>query len=331
MDVRLARPTDAPLVLGLSLDDSAHLVKGSGWPTTDRATHAVWHALAPLALRGRMWVARDDSSAAVLQARPRRYVIGWDVTRLAARGDSPNVIPAVIGAATEHIQSRGVPRLFARCAGPGSEELKQHGFLSLAREFVLVGPGEVPLDPQPLPDDTRYRMPQDAWPIHQLESAVTPPFVRQVEGLTSLDWSQRIPAMSEIVVEREGRVVAWIGWGTYAGRGLRQLGLLIEREYQDLARGLLVHVLQNATPGRQFVARVRDYQTEVLRAFLDTGFQVVAEEDLMVKHALVEPARARARMHVARVPGIQAFHYHLGILAVPSGRRQAVESGLKEK
>jgi hypothetical protein len=156
-------------------------------------------------------------------------------------------------------------------------------------------------------------MPQDAWPLHQLESDVTPPLVRQLEGLASIDWSRKDRDMSEIVVERDGRVVAWVGWGARVAPDLIQVGLLGHPGYKEVGPSLLQHVLAQGSAGSRYVARVRDYQVEALRTFLDAGFQDVVEEILMVKHARVELARvAKARLQVAHVPSMQPFHSRLG-------------------
>jgi hypothetical protein len=309
MDVRLARPTDAPLVAALALDESAHLVKSFGWPATNRVHRTlIRSAVPPIALPGRVWVARDGRASALLEAQPRRYVIGWDITRLVARGEFDRVLGPVLDAAIDHVRSRGVPRLFARCGDDAAAELKIVGFQALARELVLVGPTCSAEGVEALPDDSRYRMPQDAWPLHQLESEITPPLVRQLEGLTSLDWSAKIRGMSEIVVERDGRIAAWIGWGVNLGRGFTQIGMLIHPEHRDVAPVLLHHVLHAAPEQARFVARVRDYQTDVLTVFRDAGFDTVAEEILMIRHAAVEQAREARRMKVAPVSSIHAFN-----------------------
>lgn len=313
MDVRLARPTDAPLALALALDESAHLVKSFGWPALNRAHSTVMRTIIPpMALPGRTWLARDGAAVALLEAQPRRYVIGWDVTRLVVRGDRDRVLGPILQAAIDHVCGRGVPRLFARCSDDGASDLKVIGFQALARECVLVGPSTAVVDAESLPVDSRYRMPQDAWPLHQLESEITPPLVRQLEGLTSLDWSSKIRGMSEIVVEREGRIAAWIGWGVNLGRGYAQIGMLIHPDHRDVAPFLLDHVLRSAKPNARFVARVRDYQTDALTAFTDAGFTLVGEEILMVKHARVELAAAGRRRKAApissiHVPGIRVL------------------------
>jgi hypothetical protein len=153
-------------------------------------------------------------------------------------------------------------------------------------------------------------MPQDAWPLHQLESAVTPGSVRQLEGLTSQEWSHRVSGMSEVVVERDGRVVGWVGWGRKAGPDLYQIGLLVHPAHRELAPDLLLHALKS-NPARRFVARVRDYQQEVLTAFCDAGFAVVAEEIIMLRHARVEVAQQPKRVLVlppVPAPTVRILH-----------------------
>src|SRR5579872_2582292 len=308
MDVRLARPTDAPLVLALALDDKAHLVRSNSWPAANPVARSVVRALLPYTLPGRSWLARDGSAAALLEAQPRRYVIGWDVTRLAVHGCPDAVVDGVVAAATAHLRAHGVPRLFARCAPEASDLLKARAFHPLAREYVLA---RAPMSPErdgELPIDSRYRMPQDAWPLHQLESDVTPPLVRQLEGLTSLDWSRMPRGRSEIVVERDGRVVAWIGWGSAAGRGITHIDLLVHREHAEAAASLVDHVLATAPEGTLFAARVRDYHTEALTILRNAGFEIVGEEVLLVKHGSVELAKVKLWWKVTPAPSVHAFH-----------------------
>jgi hypothetical protein len=277
-----------------------------------------------------MWIATDGPNVAVLEARPRTYVIGWDVVRLAMRGEDPErAAGAVLGEAVQHLQRKGVPRLFARCRDEAQDDLLALGFRPLGREKILTGRGVTPGEGCELPDGSRYRMPQDAWPLHQLENAVTPPLIRQLEGLTSLDWTGGSRSVSEIVVERDGQAVGWIGWGSRAAPGLRRLGLLVHPDHTELAPVLLRHVLAQAGPDTAFQARVRDYHSELLTAFTEAGFRPVGEEVLMVRHGGVVPARARPRMQVARVPGIQAFPFITGM--APTHPEAAAAGPRKDK
>jgi hypothetical protein len=318
MDVRLARPTDAPLVLSLSLDAGAHLVRSYGWPAVNPAPRTVLRAWLPLAPRGRLWIARNERTAALLEAEPRQYVIGWDVTRLAARGEGvEEAVAAAVNAATEHLRCRGVPRLFARCGQDGCTYLRPLGFHPLAREYVLLGPDRPPSDDESPPLDSRYRMPQDDWPLHQLESQVTPPLVRQLEGLSSLDWSRPVRKMSEIVIERDGKVIAWVGWGKRLAPKHRNIAMLIHPDHIELARALLGQAMRQAGDGCRLVTRVRDYHLETLRAFTDAGFTVVAEDVILVKHGAVEMAPVqKSRLAVQAVPSVQGFPIRLHPVAL---------------
>lgn len=319
MDVRQVRPTDVPLVLALALDESAQIVTGPAPYTRPPIHRTIAQAAVPMALPGRTWIGADGAAAGLLEAQPRQYVIGWDVARLAVRGDSSRILGPLVHAATVHLQNRGVPRLFARCPAAHRDVLSALDFMSLAREYVLLGPATHRRQETPLHADSRYRMPQDAWPLHQLESETTPVLVRQLEGLTSSDWSHKSRDMSEIVIEQDGRIVAWIGWGAKARDGLVQLAMLVHPDHKDLAPNLLVHALDHAAPNTRFVTRVREYRVEVLKAFTEAGFQIIAEETVMVKHAGVEMAQVeRGKLRLARVPSIQGVNTQLRYSAVPA-------------
>jgi hypothetical protein len=313
MDVRLARPTDAALVLSLALDASSHIVKGFGWATSNDAVRALIRASLPLGTRGRAWIARDRENIALLEAEPRQYVIGWDINRLAVRGeDVDETVACVIGAAVCHLQNRGVPRMFARTTEDRASYLRPLGFHALAREYVLLSPMGHESGSASPPPDSRYRMPQDSWPLHQLESEVTPPLVRQLEGLTSLDWSRPVRRMTEIVVEGDGHVVAWISWGARLGPHHRGMTMLLHPDHKELADVLIRHALAQGPDDSRFVARVRDYHVHALRAFIDAGFSIESEEVLLVKHAGVELAPAfKPRLAVNTVPSISGFNVHL--------------------
>jgi hypothetical protein len=335
MDVRLARPTDAPLIMSVALDDGAHLVRTPSWPANNHTARTLARSFGALSLHGRMWIVREGSSLALIEIEPRRYVIGWDVTRLAVRGDPDRVLGPALHAAVDHLQSKGVPRLFARCSSEAGDILRQHDFQQMAREFVFVGPSQPSCEGGDLSIDARYRIPADAWPLHQLEMSVTPPMIRQLEGLTSVEWSKRIKDMTEVVVERDGKLVAWVGWGPAAGPHFVQVNLLVEPAYADLAPELVRHAVQQLKAGDRPVARVRDYHNEAIRAVLENGFELVAEEVLMLKHAGVERALAsRRRLQVAPVPSLQALNVRLGsprrmaaslLPRIPHGRNLACD------
>jgi hypothetical protein len=265
MDVRQARPTDAPLVLTLAIDRDAHLVRGTEGPDRAPLLRTLWRALLPLG--SGLWIARDGGASALLEVRPRPYVIGWDITRLAVRrnrareesGERSEVLGAVIAAAAEQAQRRGVPRLFVRCTDEALQALQRYDFRPIAHEYVLLG------------------------------------------GSSSLEWSTPRRHSQEIVVERDGAIVGWIGWRTRPVGGLLPLGMVFHPDH-DGAAELLAHAMGRLPAGARAIIRVREYQEEVVRVCLDAGFVVVAGETVAVKHGRLQFAEAPRRLHAARVP-----------------------------
>lgn len=304
MDVRQARPTDASLVFALALDKASHLVQGTDWPGIDPTIRTLLTSVFPIGMPGGVWIARAATSVALLEAHPRRYVIGWDISRLAMRGSDTEVLSAVVTAAADHVRRRGIPRLFARCDDRGLDTLCPLNFRPIARELVLAASGSREPQGHPPPPGSRYRMPQDAWPLHQLANAVTPALVRQLEGSTSLEWSDRPGKLIEIVVERGGQIVAWGAWQPTPRQGQILLGMVTHPNHADLARDLLPHLLDQVPVANRLVARVREYQENVVQAFLDTGFQVTARETVTVKHGLLVPAPVRRKVRVPSIPTI---------------------------
>jgi hypothetical protein len=306
MDVRPVRPADAPLVLALALDDRSHIVRHSERPASSPIVRTLAHTFAPLPTSTRAWLARGPAGVGLVEAYPRRYVIGWDIGRLVIRGDRDEILAPLIGAVTSYVQGRGVPRLFARCRREEGEFLCKYGFVVLAREYVLTACVSHSSEDSRLPTDSRYRMPQDAWPLHQLESQTTPTLIRQLQGMTGSDWSHQGKDMSEIVVEREGRIVAWLGT-TKERNGQWRLQMLVHPDYRDVGPKLLHHALTLGPARGGFSTRVRDYQTDTLAAFTGAGFTIMAEETLLVKHGQVELAReAKRRVRLSRVPSMPA-------------------------
>jgi hypothetical protein len=148
-----------------------------------------------------------------------------------------------------------------------------------------------------MPSGMRYRMPSDAWPLHQLESDITPALVRQLEGLTSLAWSMKPQRrwqrdeLSELVVERDGTIVGWAGWRERLHQGYIRLGLLAQSDDRDMASALVAHALlaiHAAYPQARVVVRLRDYQMGLHSALLDHNFRELGREALHIKHGRLQ-------------------------------------------
>src|SRR5579875_2187464 len=114
MYIRLARPTDAPLILSLALSENSHLITDPAWPAPGSLLRPLAVSLIPLLRSSRVWVAREQGTDVLLEVRPRRYVIAWDIVRLNMRGNGESLLPPLLSALTLDMQRQGVPRLFAR-------------------------------------------------------------------------------------------------------------------------------------------------------------------------------------------------------------------------
>lgn len=315
---RLATQADAFAVRSLSADPSSLILGPSQFQDAPGVLGATL-----LPGREKAWVARDSRGAVgFLQARPRGYVLGWEIVRLHVRSDADP--EPLSGTLVQHVlaylQERGIPRLFARTQ-PGSQGqavIGGCGFSLLTSECFLIREPSKIGPPDEMPVGMRYRMPQDAWPLRQLENSQTPPLVSELEGLTSLSWS--MPShrrwarneQCELVVEREGQLVGWVGWKFHrAGRReTARLGLLTGVDESDMASSLVqyaLHLIGNENSHASVIIRLRDYQMASEMPFKDLGFEEACRESLHIKHGRLQFIPRKSARLLEFVPTVHAF------------------------
>jgi hypothetical protein len=273
----------------------------------------------------RTWVAIDESgTVGFVQARPRRYVLGWELTRahVDRHSDAEEALGALVQEILQYLQDRGIPRLFARTeeGSCGHELLIRCGFTHLLSESVFVREATAARAPIDTPVGLRYRMPQDAWPLRQLENGQTPLLVSQLEGLTSASWSMprnslfRREEPADLVVERSGDIIGWAGWAYLrAGHGMRdhvRLGLLTDTEHPELAGPLLDYALYDVGskhPYADIIVRLRDYQLSLGSALGGRGFVESARYTLHIKHGRLQVVAQTPAKLFELAPKAQAF------------------------
>ncbi|GEM_PF-4303886 len=255
--------------------------------------------------KGKTWIVEDDSGlVGFAQVRPRRYVLGWELTRLHVRRscDPEDPVRCLIQEILAYLQGRGIPRLFGRTPEEslGHDILLACGFTHLVSETVFIRDPELTPTPRETPVGLRYRMPQDAWPLRQLESSQTPLLISQLEGLTSVSvngppnrrWRRDEP--SELVIERDGELAGWIWWTRARSQDCREhvrLGILTQQDETAIASALLeyaLHAIAGAGAGNRIVLRLRDYQMPLHSVVADHGFREVARETLHLKHGRLQ-------------------------------------------
>ncbi|HZT96330.1 MAG TPA: GNAT family N-acetyltransferase [Chloroflexota bacterium] len=320
--VRPATQLDVVSMQRLSTDEESLILAPS---PLDEAPGLVWSTVVPG--RQRSWIAEDGSGLlGFAQARPRGYVLGWELVRVHARpdADAQRVLAALVQQVLAHLQERGIPRLFARTIpeSRGAAAVASCGFSLLTSECFFVREPSKVLPPEEMPTGMRYRMPQDAWPLRQLENSQTPPLVSQLEGLTSLNWSMppqrrwHRAEPSELVVEREGQIVGWVGW---VFRGLPmgdhevvRLGLLTGTDDADMATSLIqyaLHLIGSRHPHARVAVRLRDYQMPLHLSLLDLGFVEAARVSLHIKHGRLQLLPKKASRLLEFAPTVRAFSF----------------------
>ena len=307
MKTRVARQTDLLKIRSLG-GDVVRILEPS---PLDDARGLVSAILMPGGEK--VWITEDDSGlVGCAQARPRKYVLGWELVRLEIRRnrDEESVTAELIQDVLQHLQDQGIPRLFARTkeSSLGEEILVACGFTVLLSETIFVREPNAARAPASTPTGLRYRMPQDAWPLRQLESGQTPQLISQLEGLTSASWSMpryavlRREEHTDLIIERDGEIVGWAGWSfvgaTHGAREHARLSLMIDAEHCDLGSPLLdyaLYAINAKRPTAQIIVRLRDYQEPLRSALFDHDFAEAGRESLLIKHGRLETVAKPSR------------------------------------
>jgi hypothetical protein len=270
------------------------------------------------------WVVEGNSGlVGFAHARPRRYVLGWELVHVQHRRDYPaqDVVSALVKEVLQYLQNRGIPRLFARTpeSSVGHDILLDCGFTPLLSEIVYVRSAQSGQPPEETPVGMRYRMPQDAWPLRQLENGQTPLLISQLEGLTSANWSlpkRRLQKdeLTDLVVERDGEIVGWVGWSPFGtATGLREhvrLGIMTSTDQPEIIAPLLdyaLYVIGSKRPNAEVVIRLREYQSSAFSALIERGFTEVARDTLFIKHGRLQVVTKRIGKLFELAPTVQAF------------------------
>lgn len=324
MGVRSVRFHDLLAVHRIEMNRGAHVL----WPAPFDAAHAATH----LALAS-AWqdvnqtlfthVLREKGELIGLaQAVARPGHDAWDLIRLALSPADPEDRERAADELLESLLTatggRGGLRTFVRASLGGEAQalLTRRGFRVYATEHVLLSETFDPA-PAPLPEhlEFRARRPADAWGIFQLYCSVAPAQVRHAEGLSSKRWTYGSPLVHglfgrwlpvrEVVLSDEGLIVAWARLTRLKGYAAQQLEIMLHPRADGFLPALLAHVAValRARLDYRTLCRVRAYESAILTGLLDAGFDIAADQALLVKHAaarvterqlLIEALRAQS-------------------------------------
>ncbi len=260
----------------------------------------------PLNPTTRTWICEDHwriLGFAQVRERPSRTT--WDMTYLASmtqRGivgsSEEEVLMALLEYTLEMAATHGILRIFAKVEDevPEFGLFQRSNFQRYARELTYVyqpGTGNEQSEP-PLSSLRRWNH-HYAWGLHQLYRAVTPQRVRMAELLESSEEYAKLHVGSQRLFSNGNenyicdvgvRLGAWLRLCRGQGSAPHRLFLNVHPEHVELAEPLLrfgVRRLQQHDM-RPIYCMVREYDTSVITALRNSGFEQTFTKDLLVRH-----------------------------------------------
>jgi hypothetical protein len=282
----------------------------------------ILRSIFPLNPASRTWICEDHwrmLGFAQVQERPLHTM--WDISYLASMvqrnvsGD--DVLTALIEYMLEMAAGHGILRIFAKVEDeiPEQELFQRAGFQRYARELTYVyDPALARAQSIPseklvsgLPSLRRWNR-HHVWGLHQLYRSVTPQRVQMAEMLENSEEFAKLHVGSlrplpfpfsrgseSYVCDMGVRLGAWLRLSRGTGSAPHQLSLIVHPEHAELAEPLLsfgIRRLQEASVRRTY-CQVREYQSFVIAALRDSGFEQASTRALLVRHIALLVMRQR--------------------------------------
>ncbi len=261
----------------------------------------------PLNPASRTWICEDHwriLGFAQVRERPSRTM--WDLSYLASMVhrsvSSDEVLTALLEYTLEMASSHGILRIFAKVEDeiPELDLFQRAGFQRYARELTYVyEPGSTTLQIEPpLPSLRRWSR-HHVWGLHQLYHAITPQRVQMAELLENSEECAKLHVGSlhplpfplsrgseNYVCDVGVRLGAWLRLSRGHGSAPHRLSLIVHPEHADLAEPLLRFGIKRLQEGsvRPIYCLVREYDSFVITALRNSGFEQVSTKDLLVRH-----------------------------------------------
>jgi hypothetical protein len=267
----------------------------------------------PLSPASRTWICEDHwRILGFAQVRERPSRIMWDLAYLASMVNSSissdEVLAALLEYMLEMASAQGILRIFAKVEDeiPEMELFQRAGFQRYARELTYVYdpenqiPGSTAfLQAEPhLPSLRRWSR-HHVWGLHQLYHSVTPQRVQMAEMFENSEEYAKLHVGSltplpspfsrgdeSYVCDVGVRLGAWLRICKGSGSAPHRLFLSVHPEHTELAEPLLhfgMRRLQEKNV-RRIYCLVREYDSFVLTALRNSGFEQTATKALLVRH-----------------------------------------------
>jgi hypothetical protein len=153
----------------------------------------------------------------------------------------------------------------------------------------------------------RDQEPADTWAVHQLYHAAAPRHVQYAEAWTSNRWELAVRRVANkvcraYVVEEGYQLIGYAGVRCSGSTAVLEVMYLPDRAQcvADFLRSVLGKVAETLKPSRIY-ATARGYQEELRTALSDEGFQLLADQQLMIKYTAAKVS-ARATPATIALP-----------------------------
>jgi hypothetical protein len=272
----------------------------------------------PFQPAARTWICEDHwRILGFAQVRERPAHTAWDFSYLASiahrNPSSQDILQALLEYVLEMAANRGIMRLFAKIEDdiPEVGLFSRVGFQRYARESTYVYDptkqqslltGNHAVDIPSLRRWSRYHV----WGLHQLYRVVTPQRVVTAEQYENSEEYARVhvgslQSLSSVfsfsnenyVCDMGVRLGAWLR--LYRGRGpvAHRLSLIVHPEHTDLAGLLLCFGIRRLLEinVRRIYCLVREYDSCVITALRESGFEQVSSKVLLVRHVALRATR----------------------------------------
>lgn len=267
----------------------------------------ILRSLLPLHPSARTWICEDHwRILGFAQVRERPTRTAWELSYLASiahrnvAGDE--ILAALLEYTLEMAAAHGVLRIFAKLEDeiPEMDLFQRAGFQRYARELTYVyDPASGTLPPEvDIPSLRRWSR-HHAWGLYQLYRAATPQRVLTAELLENCDEFAKLYVGSlqplpspfnrgseNYVCDVGVRIGAWMRIYRGHGSAPHRISLFVHPEHSELAEPLLSFGIRRLleTDVQRIYCLVREYDSAVITALRNSGFEQTSTKVLLVRH-----------------------------------------------
>lgn len=240
------------------------------------------------------WISvRGATLRGLLSARRRGSRLAWELDCLIdAAEDDPGVLLSLLDQAVRDAGKAGAEKIFLRLNAHSAAlpSVCRAGFMRYLTEELYEQQGPPPVDRSAASRlGLRPRRVEDRYPLFQLYNKAVPEPVRRLEAVTFREWlaaQERISGASrttQLVLEREGRITAWLRTGIDGEVGrFDLLALPEEKRLSDLLPAALARLARC----QHVYALVPEYGETIGRHLTRLGFRKAGEYALLARRTM---------------------------------------------